>query len=162
PLGNEEMTIDLEPINPPIIFLPPDAVGFRLMAHSDTLQLRRPNISMAADGEYKYETLEERGLQYVVYRGRSQPEPLTPGDRARYLDVPQAIEKPVDELAHKWAGGLTQDWQIAGAVEQRLRNDYRYDLNSPSGAAPQPLLHFLFESKAGHCEFYSTAMAMLL
>jgi protein-glutamine gamma-glutamyltransferase len=48
------------------------------------------------------------------------------------------------------------------AVEEHLRSGYRYDLDSPSGAAPQPLLHFLFESKAGHCEFYSTAMAMLL
>jgi hypothetical protein len=43
-----------------------------------------------------------------------------------------------------------------------LRTEYRYDLDSPSGGNPQPLLHFLFESRAGHCEFYSTAMAMLL
>jgi hypothetical protein len=31
-----------------------------------------------------------------------------------------------------------------------------------SGAAKNPLDHFLFESKGGHCEFYSTGMAVLL
>ena len=30
------------------------------------------------------------------------------------------------------------------------------------GGKPQPLDHFLFESKRGHCEFFSTAMAMML
>jgi transglutaminase-like putative cysteine protease len=162
PLGSEAMTIDLEPINPPIVFLPPDAVGFKLVTHNEALMLRRPGITVASDGEYKYESSEERGLQYLVYRGRARPEPLSQGDRERYLDLPQVIEKPVHELAVSWTRGLTDDSQIAAAVEQRLRTEYRYDLNSPSGGAPQPLLHFLFESKAGHCEFYSTAMAMLL
>ena len=50
---------------------------------------------------------------------------------------------------------------MARSIEARLRTDYRYDLDSPSGADPHPLLHFLFKSKSGHCEFYSTAMAML-
>lgn len=162
PLGTEAMTIDLEPINPPIVFLPPDAVGFRLVSHNEALPARRPNITVASDGEYKYETLEERGLQYQVYRGRARPEQLTPGERERYLDLPDDIKGPVTALARSWTEGLTSDAEIASVVEQRLRSDYRYDLNSPSGAAPQPLLHFLFESKAGHCEFYSTAMAMLL
>jgi hypothetical protein len=43
-----------------------------------------------------------------------------------------------------------------------MRKNYQYDLTSPSGAAPDPLEHFLFESKRGHCEFYSTAMALML
>jgi protein-glutamine gamma-glutamyltransferase len=162
PLGSEAMTIDLEPINPPIVFLPPDAVGFKLVTHNEALMLRRPGITVASDGEYKYESSEERGLQYLVYRGRARPEPLSPGDRERYLELPAVIEKPVHDLALSWTRGLGDDEQIANAVQERLRTDYRYDLNSPSGAAPQPLLHFLFESKAGHCEFYSTAMAMAL
>src|SRR5690606_23943302 len=35
-------------------------------------------------------------------------------------------------------------------------------LESPSGAASNPLEHFLFESRRGHCEFYSTGMAVML
>jgi protein-glutamine gamma-glutamyltransferase len=158
----EEMTIDLEPINPPIIFLPADAVGIRVNEPGEGFGLRGPKILVAADDEYKYERADERGLQYSVYRGRARPEPLSLAERARYLEVPEPILAPVTDLARRWAGPLATDWEEANAIEERLRKDYKYDLDSPSGAAPQPLLHFLLESKAGHCEFYSTAMAMLL
>jgi len=50
----------------------------------------------------------------------------------------------------------------ARLIEARLRKDYRYDVDSPSGATPNPLYDFLFVSKRGHCEFYSTAMAVML
>jgi transglutaminase-like putative cysteine protease len=158
-----DMTIDLEPINPPIIFLPSDAIGFRINEQpGEGIGGRGPKILVAADDEYKYERADERGLQYSVYRGRARPEPLSAEDRRRYLEVPPAIVRPIAALAKDWAGPLATDWEEANAIEERLRSEYRYDLDSPSGAAPQPLLHFLFDSKAGHCEFYSTAMAMLL
>jgi transglutaminase-like putative cysteine protease len=157
-----DMSIDLEPINPPIVFLPSDAVGIHVNEPGEGLGIRGPKIMVAADDEYKYERVEERGLQYDVYRGRARPEPLSAADRARYLQIPPAIERPIAELAKRWAGPVATDIEEAVAIEDRLRSDYRYDLDSLSGAAPQPLLHFLFESKAGHCEFYSTAMAMLL
>jgi hypothetical protein len=51
---------------------------------------------------------------------------------------------------------------MARILEHHLQTEYRYDLESPSGAAQNPLDHFLFESKSGHCEFYSTALAVLL
>lgn len=158
----EAMTIDLEPINPPIIFLPSDAVGIRIDEPGDGVGLRVPKVLVAADDEYKYERTDERGLQYSVFRGRSRPEPLPIEERQRYLQVPPAIVGPIGELAKRWSGGLATDWEEANAIEAHLRSEYRYDLDSPSGAAPQPLLHFLFESRSGHCEFYSTAMAMLL
>jgi len=160
--GSEEMSIDLEPINPPIIFLPTDAVGIRINEPGDGLGMRAPKVSVAADDEYKYERADERGLQYSVYRGRARPEPLPLDERKRYLEVPPAIVGPISELAKRWVGPIATDVEEADAIEERLRSDYRYDLDSPSGGAPQPLLHFLFESKSGHCEFYSTAMAMLL
>jgi transglutaminase-like putative cysteine protease len=162
PRGAMAMTIDLEPINPPIVFLPADAVGFQVMESSEGFSTKSPKITVASDGEYKYERVEERGLQYGVYRGRNRPGLLVASDMERYLQVPPAIEEPIKTLAKQWAGSLTEDRDLARAVEDRLRTDYRYDLDSPSGAAAQPLLHFLFVSKAGHCEFYSTAMAMLL
>jgi hypothetical protein len=68
----------------------------------------------------------------------------------------------IASLAAEWTQGLERPAEKARAIEARLRRDYRYDLASPSGKDPQPLDHFLFESKRGHCEFYSTAMAVLL
>jgi transglutaminase-like putative cysteine protease len=162
PRGALAMTVDLEPINPPILFLPADAVGFRVLEASEGMSPKGPKITAAVDGEYKYERVEERGLQYAVYRGRTRATQLPAAEMDRYLEVPPAIDEQLTALAKKWAGSLTEDRDLAHAIEERLRTDYRYDLDSPSGAAAQPLLHFLFVSKAGHCEFYSTAMAMLL
>jgi len=162
PRGVLAMTIDLEPINPPIVFLPADAVGFRMMEPSESLSPKGPKLTAAVDGEYKYERVEERGLQYAVYRGPTRAGLLSAADRDRYLEVPPAISDPLTSLAKQWTVGLTEDRDLAHAIEERLRTEYRYDLDSPSGAAAQPLVHFLFVSKAGHCEFYSTAMAVLL
>ncbi len=162
PLGALAMTIDLEPINPPIVFLPADVVGFRIDEAADSVSGRGPKITATSDAEFRYERADERGLQYAVYRGRQRPEPLTVSELSRYLDVPDVVETPIADLARAWAGSAREDWEMARAVEDRLRTEYKYDLESPSGGAPQPLLHFLFESKSGHCEFYSTAMAMLL
>jgi transglutaminase-like putative cysteine protease len=162
PRGALAMTVDLEPINPPIVFLPADAVGFRVMEPSEGISPKGPKLTGAADGEYKYERVEERGLQYAVYRGRTRPGLLGSADLDRYLQVPDPIRDQLTTLAKQWSSGLTQDRDLAHAIEEHLRTDYRYDLDSPSGAAAQPLLHFLFVSKAGHCEFYSTAMAVLL
>lgn len=162
PRGAMAMNIDLEPINPPIVFLPTDAVGFRVMDPNEGMSGKGPKITSAADGEYKYERIEERGLQYAVYRGRSRPTPLPAGEMERYLKVPAAIEEPVENLARSWGGSETNPRELALAIEDKLRTGFKYDLDSPSGGAAQPLLHFLFVSKSGHCEFYATAMAMLM
>nr|MDQ2646949.1 transglutaminase-like domain-containing protein [Myxococcota bacterium] len=68
----------------------------------------------------------------------------------------------VRELGKLWTAGTKDPLMQARLVETRLRKDYRYDLESPSGASQNPLDHFLFVSKRGHCEFYSTAMAVIL
>jgi hypothetical protein len=162
PRGALAMNIDLEPISPPIIFLPTDSVGFRLLEPSEGLSPKSPKITGAADGEYKYERVEERGLQYAVYRGRSRPAPLPAGDLDRYLQMPTVIEQQITGLARSWAGTVTEPRELAHVIEDKLRTGYQYDLDSPSGAADQPLLDFLFVSKSGHCEFYATAMSMLL
>ncbi|HEY0462682.1 MAG TPA: transglutaminase domain-containing protein, partial [Polyangiaceae bacterium] len=68
----------------------------------------------------------------------------------------------VAELARSWVGAASDPRLEARLIEARLRKDYRYDVDSSSGAAKNPLSDFLFVSKRGHCEFYSTAMAVML
>ncbi|HOU93479.1 MAG TPA: transglutaminase domain-containing protein, partial [Polyangiaceae bacterium] len=83
-------------------------------------------------------------------------------DRARYTALPPSITPRVAALAARWSAAATSPLERAKAIEAELRRAYRYDLESPSGLAENPLDHFLFESRRGHCEFYSTAMAILL
>jgi hypothetical protein len=76
--------------------------------------------------------------------------------------VPAGLPERVSTLAHQWTDGLTAPDAKAHAIEEHLRHEYGYDLKSPSQGQPQPVDHFLFESRRGHCEFFSTAMALML
>jgi transglutaminase-like putative cysteine protease len=164
PVSRDTLHIDLEPITPPVILLPPNTVAFRLLARGEPVLGHPTPIFMGPEGEYKYSG-DDRGLRYeVIARGTGAvpPEPLDTVERARYLTLPQKLPERVVRLAHDWARGTHSQRETADLVERHLRNGYKYDLDSPSGAAKNPLDHFLFESKRGHCEFYSTAMAILL
>jgi hypothetical protein len=117
------------------------------------------------EGEFRYQPVDDRGLKYEVFLShRDLPsfQKLPPAERPRYLALPPDLPPRVQTLAEEWTRGLTTADEKARAVERHLRTEYRYDLGSPSGRAKQPLDDFLFESKRGHCEFYSTAMAIML
>lgn len=165
PLGDEVMTLDLEPIKPPVVFLPSNTAAFDVLSQRDNVTGMPPRITRGRELDFEYQTPEERGLRYRVYgpqTGSTVRERLLPSDRARYLSLPDGLPDRVRELASQWADGANDHFEIAKRVEARLRQDYRYSLESTSGAAENPLDHFLFESREGHCEFYSTSMAILL
>jgi transglutaminase-like putative cysteine protease len=164
PVSPDTLHIDLEPISPPVIMLPPDAVAFRLLARGEPVLGHPTPIFMGPEGEYKYSG-DDRGLRYeVLSRGAGYvpAEPLDGAERVRYLSLPQKLPERVVRLAKDWTRGAHSPRESADLIERHLRNGYKYDLDSPSGGAKNPLDHFLFESKRGHCEFYSTAMAILL
>ncbi|WP_437967008.1 transglutaminaseTgpA domain-containing protein [Sorangium sp. So ce260] len=165
PAVDPVMRIDLEPIDPPVIFLPPNATGLRFKSRgqlgvdANTLAHRGP------EGEFRYQPLDDRGLVYDVFLSRKRSptfQRLPAAERRRYLELPKDLPPRVVELARQWTQGVDRPAEQARAIQEHLRTEYRYDLASPSGADPHPLDHFLFESKRGHCEFYSTAMAILL
>jgi hypothetical protein len=76
--------------------------------------------------------------------------------------MPADLPPRIVELARKWTEELTSAGAKAAAIQDHLRKDFSYDLASPSQGKPQPLDHFLFDSKRGHCEFFSSAMAVML
>jgi len=167
PSADPTMKIELEPIDPPVIFLPRGARGIRIKSRG-----RLPGESSGAlrgpEGEYRYHSTDGRGLNYEVFVGdASKPTfraPLTEEDLRRYLDLPNGLPDRIGELAKTWTEGLETPKDKANAIRRMLRKDggYAYGLSSKSGDAERPLDHFLFVSKNGHCEFYSTAMAIML
>lgn len=162
--AEDTLQIDLEPISPPVILLPSDAVAFRLLARGEPVLGRPTPIFVGPEAEYKY-VGDDRGLRYeIISKGRApiRPEPLDGTERARYLTLPRQLPDRVAQLARDWTRNARSSRESAQLVEYHLRSEYRYDLDSPSGGAKNPLDHFLFESRRGHCEFYSTAMSVLL
>jgi protein-glutamine gamma-glutamyltransferase len=165
PARDRVISFDLEPIDPPVVFLPPRAVALRAKPQNQILLGEPLTIQRGAEDEYRYAGSDARGLRYDVYLANDNEvlvEALSPADRARYLALPPGLSARTVDLAHTWTDGLATPEAKARAIEDHLRREYGYDLKSPSQGTAQPVDDFLFESKRGHCEFFSTAMAVML
>lgn len=86
---------------------------------------------------------------------------LTPELRARHLQLP-ALDPRIRELAGQLVGGLTTDRQRAEAIANYLRTSYGYTLDLPDHETRDPIAYFLFERKKGHCEYFASAMTVML
>ncbi len=164
PARDRVVSFDLEPIDPPVVFLPPRAIGVRAKQPAQILLGEPLTIQPGAEGELRYAGSDARGLRYDVYLAPdNEPlqEDLSGIERARHLALPMLPER-IAALAHEWTDALATPEAKALAIEEHLRREYTYDLRSSSQGKPQPVDHFLFESRRGHCEFFSTAMAVML
>jgi hypothetical protein len=164
PVRDRLMHIDLESIDPPVVFLPLDAVALHVVSPGPALDQSRPEIFAGGEGVFRYNSAAQRGLRYDVSLANAVEPPspaLSATELTRYLALPP-LPATIPELAEAWTLGAATNRDKAQLVETKLRTGYRYDLDSPSGAAKNPLEDFLFHSKRGHCEFYSTAMTVLL
>jgi len=165
PKHDRVVSFDLEPIDPPVIFLPPRAVALRVKPQNQVLLGEPLVVQRGGEDELRYTGSDTRGLRYDAYvarDGETLLETLSPPERRRYLALPPSLPERVSELAHTWTDGLPTPEAKARAIETHLRHDFTYDLKSPSQGTPQPVDDFLFVSRRGHCEFFSTAMALML
>lgn len=158
------ITIDLEPIDPPVLFVPRRAVALRMRPRGQGSPKGNVELFAGGEGEIRYRT-NERGARYQVFLGNENErshEVLSDEERARYLQLPPNLPPRIGELAKSIVGNRIGVWEKANFIQEYLRENYRYDLSSPSGGAENPLDDFLFNTRSGHCEFYSTAMVVLL
>lgn len=81
--------------------------------------------------------------------------------QGRYLQLP-TLRPEIRTLAEEVTADQPSDLGKALVLERYLRENFEYTLDNPSGRAPDPLAHFLLVSKAGHCEYFATAMAVML
>jgi transglutaminase-like putative cysteine protease len=165
PARDRRISFDLEPIDPPVIFLPLRTVGIHIRGQNQALLGDALTVQRGPEGEVRYLSSDTRGLRYDAYLAGEHEivgEVLPAFERWRYLTTPSKLPPRIAALANQWAEGQPSDLLKARALEDHLRHDFRYDVNSPSGGKPIPLDDFLFESRRGHCEFFSTAMAIML
>jgi transglutaminase-like putative cysteine protease len=84
-----------------------------------------------------------------------------PEIRMRYLQMP-ALDPRVAELARQATAAAANPYDKAVALQSYLQTRYNYTLDQGSISANDPLANFLFVRKAGHCEYFATAMTIML
>ena len=92
---------------------------------------------------------------------RTDSGPLPNPIREAYLQLP-ALDPRVPRLALEITRSQTSAYDQAKAIEGYLQANYSYTLDLPSAMPEDPIAYFLFDVRRGHCEFFASAMAILL
>jgi transglutaminase-like putative cysteine protease len=90
------------------------------------------------------------------------PDPLPPFQRDDLLLLPDNLDVRIPRLAREIIEGSATDGAKARSMEKYLRRNYGYTLQLLSSTVPDPLANFLFERRKGHCEYFASAMAVML
>jgi len=81
--------------------------------------------------------------------------------RDTYLQLP-SLDSRIRELAKQITARENNPYDKARAVEEYLRSHYGYTLDLSGKPQSDPLAYFLFQKRAGHCEYFATAMSVML
>ncbi|MCB9604155.1 MAG: DUF3488 domain-containing protein [Sandaracinus sp.] len=159
------MQIVLDAIEPPVLFFPPGTVGLDVPPRVEGgIDVQRQLVrGRGLDVRY----LDGDGLQQR-YTAIFEPErpfdaaTLEPEERVLYVQLPPVSER-LRALARRIAGE-GDDATRARRLEAWLRDsgELSYSLDQPPTEGRDPLEVFLFEAKRGHCEYFSTALAVML
>ncbi len=155
-------TFFVEPLDTPVLFGLPRIVA---------LQGRLPFLRVDAEGSIQSRPHDQERAVYKVYSDTVTPDPgVLRADRlnyyvsaARYLSLPGNLDPRIGATTREvlTQAGARNGYDAARAVESHLRENYGYTLDLKAGGA-DPLADFLFNVKEGHCEYFSTAMAVML
>ncbi len=78
-----------------------------------------------------------------------------------YLQLP-TVDRRVVSLAKEITASASNNYDKAAAIELYLRSKFGYTLQLPRTVPRDPVANFLFERKQGHCEYFASAMAIML
>jgi transglutaminase-like putative cysteine protease len=78
-----------------------------------------------------------------------------------YLQLP-ALDIRISKLAEQITATQATSYDKAAEIERYLQTNYGYTLQLPRTVPRDPLSEFLFVRKRGHCEYFASAMAVML
>lgn len=113
--------------------------------HTDAIYFAQPHLA---------------GTRYRLY-ARRRPIGFAhkSGLLERFLRLPPGLDPRISELALRLSEGRGPE-EAAREMERHLRQAYGY--SSYSDSADRTLSDFLFKTRRGNCEYFATAMAVML
>ncbi|HEY9403376.1 MAG TPA: DUF3488 and transglutaminase-like domain-containing protein [Pyrinomonadaceae bacterium] len=156
-------TFFVEPIDTPVLFIASRPVA---------IQGALPYIGIDGEGSLMTRDHSQERISYRAYSDTTEPpaEWLRrdlapyPDEMNRYLRVPDNLDPRIRELARGLIVGTRSGnrYDAARVIESYFQQNFRYTLEQKSGGAEDPLADFMFRVREGHCEYFSTAMAVML
>ena len=155
-------TFFLEPLESAVLFAAPRVVA---------IQGDLPFVRVDGEGSVQSRRHDFERIIYKAISDTNEPRvedlrrDLRPysGAYYRYLQLPDNLDRRIGPLATTMIlnADASNRYDAAKAIESQLQRDYGYTLEMKAGG-PDPLADFLFNVRAGHCEYFATAMVVLL
>jgi transglutaminase-like putative cysteine protease len=180
---NSHVDGKLPGVNPPVptpgnpVVTTSVSVSSSLEAH--WLPVDSEPATVKVGGDWLYDSLsgtifsakdDTRGVKYTTTSVALQPTAaqlsatVPPGPALNEdLALPSSLSPAVTRLTKKIAGKATSAYQAALAIQNYLAegNRFVYDTSAKASTGPDPLASFLFTTKRGFCQQFSTAMAVM-
>ncbi len=154
-------TIYLEPMDTSVLFSLPRPV----MVQGNFVEVRKDED----DGLSATRAGNER-INYSVQSDLGEPSPerlrgddtaYSTDDVSRFLQLPADLDPRIATLAAQITGNNSNRYDKARSLESYLQNNFGYTLEQKA-SGEQPVADFLFNVREGHCEYFSSAMVLLL
>jgi transglutaminase-like putative cysteine protease len=157
--------IVLEHLDEPVLFLPEGTVALSIPPRNERGERVMRKVSVGTGLDVRYDA-DGVGLVYTAYIDERTPSralgALLPESMRAYLQVPRGHER-VAALAREVVGDAASPEEKTQRILRYLgKGAYRYSLEQPDVGNKPPLEAFLLDAKSGHCEYFSSAMAVML
>jgi protein-glutamine gamma-glutamyltransferase len=167
-----QYTVYMEPIASDAVFVPGKVVSLRgnfngEAGSSSPLKtiLYRDSTGSIYNAFRNYTAVRYAGfsrlpaLDVIKLRGAGTDYP--DDIKQTYLQLP-ILDPRIAPLAEQMTARKTTPYDKAAAMEVYLRSKYGYTLDLKGKPGDDPLAHFLFETRAGHCEYFASSMTVML
>ena len=151
----------MEPIGTNVFFLAPWATrvtgSYRLLS-ADSGGAVRDLDSEHPIAHYEAESdISTPSPNELSTSGNDYPPQVVP----KYLQLP-TVDPRIRSLTNQIVGSGGNNFSKAAAVEKYLKTHYGYTLQLLRTPVKDPLANFLFERRQGHCEYFASAMTVML
>ncbi len=134
----------------------------------EVLFINSPLVIRTPGDSFRLSTPNTEGVRYGAYgflenfsTPLDAPEDAPIQVRLAYLELPP-VDPRIPVLARQVTAADTTDEARARDLEHYLQSSFRYTTRLPQRNVADPLAHFLFERRAGHCEYFASALAVML
>ncbi|SMC18243.1 Transglutaminase-like enzyme, putative cysteine protease [Desulfacinum hydrothermale DSM 13146] len=140
-----------------VIYMEPYGLN-RLFGLDRPVRIEGVPAQRSADGTFRVWSPIFKKTRYVVWSRVKTPYREAPGDLQKLLALPGDLPPRIRRLGlHLTAGKRAQD-AVRDALAFLQSDRFRYALND----LPRDLESFLFDKRKGNCEYFASALAVLL
>jgi len=132
-------------------------------AGAETFEMIADRVQLEDSGTLRIREWEPSGGLRIYYGGTDKKNITVDGRRGEFLQLPRRLRDELGQILQ--AQGVSEKQPFKEKTARLMKffaADFRYSLEAQPEPERDPVVGFLTRSRAGHCEFFATALTLLL